>query len=174
MSLKFSKLTRPAIRALRPGNKITEHGITAQRLGDGDIRYSVNVMVDGQRIHRVVGRQSDGTTRTQAEEFIAKVKSDAKAGRLNLPKGRKVRLTFADAAKLYITLLRESDGCQVDSKERHLRLHLTPELGQMPLDKISTFTLEKCRKALRAKGLAPGSMNLVLSTYRHMANKLFE
>jgi hypothetical protein len=40
--------------------------------------FTVNVMVDGQRIHRVVGRESDGTTRTQAEEFIEKVRSDAK------------------------------------------------------------------------------------------------
>lgn len=174
MSLKFLHLTRPNIRALRPGQKITEHGITTECLRDGDIRFSVNIMVDAVRVHRIVGRASDGTTRTQAEEFIAKVRSDAKANRLNLPKGRKIRLTFADAAKLYTTLLRESDGFQVASKERHLRLHLTPELGQMPLDRISTFTLEKCRKALRVKGLAPGSMNLVLATYRHMSNKLFE
>ncbi|WP_284505210.1 hypothetical protein [Caballeronia sp. INDeC2] len=40
--------------------------------------FAINVMADGQRIYRVVGRESDGTTRTQAEEFIAKVQSDAK------------------------------------------------------------------------------------------------
>ncbi len=174
MSQRFDQLNRRAVRRLKRGDKITERGITAECMQNGDIRYSVNVMVDGQRVHRVIGRQSDGTTRSQCEEFIAKVRSDAKADRLNLPKGRKTKLTFATAAALYITLLRESDGYQIAAKERHLRLHLTPEFGQMPLDKISTFTLEKCRKALRAKGLAPGSMNLVLSTYRHMANKLFE
>ena len=37
----------------------------------------------GQRIHRVVGRESEGTTRTQAEEFIEKVRRDARDGRLN-------------------------------------------------------------------------------------------
>ena len=42
--------------------------------------YAVNVMVNGQRIHRVIGRESDGTTRTQAEEFIEKARQDAKAG----------------------------------------------------------------------------------------------
>ena len=56
MAVRFSRLTRPAIRRLKPGEKITEHGITAERLPDGDTRYSVNVMVDGQRIHRVIGR----------------------------------------------------------------------------------------------------------------------
>ncbi len=51
-------------------------------------------MVDAQRIHRVIGKESDGTTRTQAEEFIEKAKQDAKSGRLNLPKGRKIALNF--------------------------------------------------------------------------------
>jgi hypothetical protein len=36
-----------------------------------------NVMADGQRIHRVIGRESDGTTRTQAEDFIEKARTEA-------------------------------------------------------------------------------------------------
>ena len=43
-------------RRLQPGQRIVEHGITAERLRDGDVRYSVNVMVDGERVHRVIGR----------------------------------------------------------------------------------------------------------------------
>ena len=39
----------------------------------------------GQRIHRVVGKESDATTRTQAEEFIEQVRQDAKHERLALP-----------------------------------------------------------------------------------------
>ena len=62
MTLRFARLTRPAIRKLQAGERITEHGITAERLRDGDVRYSVNVMVDGQRVHRVVGRGSDGVS----------------------------------------------------------------------------------------------------------------
>lgn len=119
-------------------------------------------------------RASDGTTRTQAEEFIARVKSDAKAGRLNLPTGRKVRLTFAAAAALYIQLLRESEGKRLVEKDQHFRLHLIPEFGRMPLDKLSTFALEKYRKATKAKGLSPSTVNQHLATFRHMSNKLFE
>jgi len=63
MSLKFIKLTRPNIRKLQPGQKIIEHGISAERLEDGDCKYSVNIMVDGQRVHRVIGKASDGVTR---------------------------------------------------------------------------------------------------------------
>ncbi len=174
MALRFTRLTRPAIRRLKPGEKITEHGITAERLPDGDTRYSVNVMVDGQRIHRVIGRQSERVTRTQAEHFIAKARTDAKEGRLNLPKGRKVGLTFTNASKLYMTLLREAGGKGIVEKERHFRLHLRPEFGTMPLDRISTFTLEKYRKNQKARGLSPGTVNRQLATYRHMGNKLWE
>ena len=116
MSIRFTRLTRVNIRRLKPGEKITEHGITAERLRDGDTRYSVNVMVDGQRIHRVIGRQSERVTRTQAEQFIAKARTDAKEGRLNLPRGRKVGLTFTNASKLYMKLLGETGGKSLAEK----------------------------------------------------------
>ena len=66
MALKFSKLTRPNIRKLAEGKKIMEHGITFERFTNGDGRYTVNIMVDGQRVHRVIGRESEGVTRKQA------------------------------------------------------------------------------------------------------------
>jgi hypothetical protein len=52
MGIKFALLTRPNIRKLELGQKIQEHGITFERLASGDGLYSVNIMVDGQRIHR--------------------------------------------------------------------------------------------------------------------------
>ncbi len=110
MTLRFTRLTRPAVRKLHAGERITEHGITAEGLKDGDVRYSVNVMVDGERIHRVVGRESEGTTRTQAEEFITRVRSEAREGRLSLPKGRKTQLSFASAADAYLKKLKEIGG----------------------------------------------------------------
>lgn len=67
MAINYKRLTRPNIRNLRPGELIREHGIMAEKLGNGDVRYSVNIMVDGARIHRVIGRESEKTTRTQAE-----------------------------------------------------------------------------------------------------------
>ncbi len=88
MPLRFTRLDRPSIRRLKPGKRITEHGICAERLADGDLRYSVNIMVDGQRIHRVIGRESEHVTRTQAEQFIAKAQSEAREGRLSLPTRR--------------------------------------------------------------------------------------
>ena len=96
MSLKFKELTRTNIRKVLPRGKLQEHGISFERLNNGDGRYSVNIMVDGIRIHRVIGKESEGTTRKQAGDFIEQSRSDARQDRLNLPKGRKVVLGFQE------------------------------------------------------------------------------
>jgi hypothetical protein len=94
--LKFTKLTRNNMRKLLPNETINENGIIFERLVNSDGRFSVNIMVDGQRVHRIIGKESDGTTRTQAEELIAKLRTDARHGRLNLPKGRKLAFSFTE------------------------------------------------------------------------------
>ncbi len=146
MSKTFERLTRPIVRKLAPGARITEHGITFERSPTGDGIYSINIMVDGRRIHRVIGRESDGTTRTQAEEFIAKVRSDAKNDRLALPKGRKVALSFRDAAKSYLDRLTLGDGRDLKMKRARLDLHLIPFLGDLPLSKVSSFDIERYKR----------------------------
>ena len=145
MALKFTRLTRPAIRKLQAGVRITEYGITAEGLPDGDVRYSINVMVDGQRIHRVVGRETDRVTRTQAEELIAKLRTDAREGRLQLPRGRKTAFGFSAAADKYIEKLKKGEGRKkpknIPQKRVHLRLHLKPFFKQQRLTSLSEFTI---------------------------------
>ena len=160
MSLRFSRLTRPNVRRLKPGEKITEHGITAERLRDGDLRYSVNVMVDGQRIHRVVGKDSEGVTRTQVEEFIAKARSDAKERRLNLPKGRKTALTFERTASDYLGRLDDTAGRNLIAKHRQLRLYLSPFFGSQRLDAITSFTVDRYKKRRITAGASNGTINI--------------
>ena len=82
MAQKFTKLTRTNIRKLPQGERVMEHGIVFERLPNGDGRYSVNVMVDGQRVHRTLGKESEGVTRQQAEDFISQARTDAREGRL--------------------------------------------------------------------------------------------
>ncbi len=67
-------------------------------------------MVDGQRIQRAIGKESEGVTRTQAEEFIAQARTHAREQRLSLPKGRKLAIGFSEAADEYLARLRSSDG----------------------------------------------------------------
>jgi hypothetical protein len=92
MAKSFFKLTRAITRKLPKGQRITEHGITFERLTNGDGLFTVNIMVDRRRIHRTIGRESEGVTRSAAEEFVAKARQEALEGRLNLPKRRKVAL----------------------------------------------------------------------------------
>jgi integrase len=174
MAKKFVKLTRTEMRNLPAGEKLMEHGITFERLGNGDGVDTVNVMVDGERIHRVVGRESDGTTRTQAEQFIEKARQDAKAGRLNLPKGRKLTLGFADVAAKYLSKLEEEGGKDIPKKRQRLLKHLAPHFTNTPLSKISGFDVERYKKARAEAGAASGTVNRELAALSHLFNKAVE
>ncbi|MDO8262022.1 MAG: site-specific integrase [Gallionella sp.] len=190
MAKTFSKLTRPMMRKLKQGQIINEHGITFERQPSGDGVFTVNIMVDGQRIHRVIGREGDGTTRTQAEDFIEKVRRDARENRLALPKGRKIALSFGEAAEKYLNRLKEEDGKDLVMKRRRLHLHLMPFFGTAPLGKISGFDIERYKKfrleqpAQRGKtkdgtpvyvGITkPGTINRELAALSHLFNKAIE
>jgi integrase len=174
MAIRFSKLTRPTIRSLKPGNMITEHGITFRRDANGNGVYSVNIMVDRQRIHRVIGRESDGVTRQQAEDFIAQARTDARHQRLELPEGRKTPLGFEEAASRYIQRLRDGDGKNITIKERQLKQHLLPFLGSKPLSAVESFDIERYKKARRSAGAATATVNRELATLSHLLNQAVE
>lgn len=83
-------------------------------------------MVDGIRVHRIVGKESEGVTRSQAEDFIEQARTEARKGRLNLPKGRKVALGFREAAEKYLIKLEKEGGKDLKKKEQRLRRLLSP------------------------------------------------
>lgn len=174
MATRYSKLTRPAIRALKVGESITEHGIIFRRDANGDGVYSVNIMVDRRRIHRVIGRESEGVTRQQAEDFIAQARTDARRQRLELPEGRKTPLGFEEAANRYVQRLRDSDGKNIDIKERQLKQHLVPFLAAKPLSVIESFDVERYKKARRTEGAAKATVNRELATLSHLLNQAVE
>jgi integrase len=128
-------------------------------------------MVDGQRIHRVIGRESDGTTRTQAEAFIEKARRDAREGRLSLPKGRKVALSLSDAAAIYLERLRKEGGKDIIMKERRFRVHLMPFFTDTPMSKISTFQVERYKKHRVDQGAKVGTVNRELAALSHLFTK---
>lgn len=174
MAIRFSKLTRPAIRALGVGASITEHGITFRRDANGDGVFSINIMVDRRRIHRVIGRESEGVTRQQAEDFIAQARTDARRQRLELPEGRKTPLGFEEAALRYVERLRDTDGKNIAIKERQLRQHLVPFLAAKPLSAIESFDIERYKKARRSAGAAKATVNRELATLSHLLNQAVE
>lgn len=174
MALKFSTLTRTNVRKIKAGEKLQEHGITFERLSNGDGRYSVNIMVDGQRIHRVIGKESDGVTREQAEQFVEQARTDARQGRLNLPKGRKVVLGFSQAAEKYLEKLEEEGGKNLLKKRHQLRVHLSGFFKDKPLAAISSFEVERYKKARLESGAKPGTVNRELADLSHLFTKAVE
>lgn len=137
--------------------------------------YSASMfMADGHRIHRVLGRESDGVTRTQAEQFIEKIRSEAREGRLSLPRGRKTHFSFSEAAKKYLDRLEETNGKNLVAKRRQLRLYLTPFFGNQRLASISTFTVDRYKRRRLDQGASNGTINLELATLSHLVNCAIE
>jgi integrase len=163
-----TRLDRNAIRKLAVGERITESGITAERAESG-VRFSVSVMVDGSRVQR----RGLGSL-TEAREFIEQARTDARHGRLNLPKGRKLALTFATAADDYLRRLDQSGGKNVPNKRQQLAMHLKPYFGTMRLDGITGFTIEKYKKRRLDQGAAAATVNRELATISHLFNKAVE
>ncbi|WP_070156905.1 tyrosine-type recombinase/integrase [Sphingobium phenoxybenzoativorans] len=174
MSIRFQKLTRPAIKSLASGAKITEHGITAEKLANGDVRYSVNVMVDGARIHRALGTASAGVTREQAERFIEAARTKAREDRLDLPKGRKAHRSFKDAAKAYLERLEATGGKNIGDKRRHLDDRLVPHFGALRADKLTEFGVQSYAKKRLDAGFKQATVNRELATLSHMMNRLVD
>ena len=168
MALTFKKITRAGAKKLKPGEIVREHGIEFSRLKNGDGRYSINISVDGQRIHRVVGNESDGVTRSQAKDYIEKVKTDARAGRLNLPKGRKLVIRFDDAAESYLKRLEQEGGKDLKMKKMRLRHNLIPFFKDKPLSEVKSFDIERFKKSRLSSGKKPGTVNRDLAALSHL------
>jgi integrase len=150
---------REALRALEPGEKITVDGIEIERRPGGDTRFRAAFRIDGQRIHRVIGFASSGMTWARARAYAEKLRTEAREGRLQLPKGRKTPLTFAEAAERYLALLAESEGRNLARKAMQLRTHLCPILGGHRLDALDSFTLLRYRKTRREAGASDATVN---------------
>lgn len=176
MSLRFQRLTRPALRNLTAGQRINEHGIVAERLSNGDVRFAVNVMIDGQRVHRVIGRESDGTTREQAERAIENYRTKAREGRLDLPTGRKKHRSFAQAGEEYLTRIENQTkhGRNLSRKTGHLRQRLIPYFGKLRPDKVTDFTIGNYVRLRKEQGSAVATINRELSTLSHFLNRCVE
>ncbi len=174
MALKFQKLTRTNIRKVQPGDRLQEHGISFERLPNGDGRYTVNIMVDGIRVHRVIGKESEGVTRKQAEDFIEQSRTDARKGRLNLPKGRKVVLGFRESAEKYLVKLEKEGGKDIKKKRQRIELHLSPFFKDKPLSSITTFDLERFKKTRKEANASNGTINRELAALSHLFSKAVE
>lgn len=171
MALRYLTLTPKLIATLRPGEQRQENGIIATRLNNGDLRWSINTMVDGVRIHRVIGTESAAATRQVAEQAIEKLRTEARDQRLSLPRRRKTHKKFAEASKDYMDRLRREDGKNLVAKDKHFRVHLVPAFGSLPINKISEERLASYRRQRRAEGAKDTTINREMATLAHFYSK---
>lgn len=172
MALTFSVLNRAAIRVLKAGDKLSEHGVIVERLSNGDLRWKVNVMVDGQRIHRTIGRESEGVTREQAVRAIEAFRTKAREGRLDLPKGRKSHATFAELAPEYVKRLDEIGGKNMKAKRQHVAKQLVPFFGSYRADRITAALVQDYTRSRLATGLKQATVNRELATLSHLLRRM--
>lgn len=174
MSLKFTRLTRAKIKELTVSASITEHGITATGLKGGDVRYAVNIMVDGRRIHRAIGKASEGVTRQQAEDAIELLRTRAREDRLGLPTGRKTHRMFEETATGYLERLVQGTGKNLTAKRRQLITHLIPAFRKHRADKITTQMVQSYVRDRLSTGAAQATVNRELATLSHLFKRMIE
>ena len=102
---------------------------------------------------------------------MEKARTDAREARLNLSKGRKVTLSFKQAADAYLEKLEEEGGKDLVMKRRRFKYHLVPALGNRALAKITTFLVNRYKKDRLKEGGAPGTINRELAVLSHMFTK---
>ncbi len=168
MARRIGRISRDAVKALKSGEKVSEAGITATRLDDGDVRWSVNVMVSGRRIHRAIGRVTEGVDRATCIAFIERVRTEERGERLNLPTGRKTWLSFRNLADRYLQRMEDGAGRNLKSKRQHLNMWLVPYFDDQRADTISEFTVNTYRRKRLEQRAAPGTVNRELATLRHL------
>ena len=168
MSRRFAKLTRDAVKGLKSGENLAEGGITAERLADGDVRWKVNVMVAGRRVHRVVGRESEGVTRSDCEALVERVRTEERDERLNLPSGRKTWLSFKQVAERYLDRMERGGGRNLKSKKQHLNQWVVPYFGNQRADTLTEFTVNTYKRKRLEQKAAAGTVNRELATLKHM------
>jgi integrase len=144
-------LNKEGMLRLQPGERLAEHGIEYERLPDGDGVFRINIMVNGVRIHRTLGRISDGVTPKRAWECAGELRSRALHDRLGLRKGRKTDMPFAEAAERYLDELSRTNGKDLVEKGRRLSLHLIPFFGAMPLSKIDALSVDRYKTLRRGE-----------------------
>lgn len=174
---KYPALTRTIVKQLKVGETVTGKGITAERLKDGDVRYSINIMVDGRRIHKVLGLESNGRTLDKVQTDLATLKTRALEDRLDLPRGRKTHMLFKEAAADYLdrltqTLASGKKGfADLPNKRRNVEQYLVPYFGNHQLHKITSFAVKHYARQRHDQGAKQATINRELATLSHLLNK---
>ncbi|MEA9796211.1 tyrosine-type recombinase/integrase [Xanthomonas campestris pv. raphani] len=169
----FAKLTRSGMRGLKAGQSLSEHGITYTRTSSGDGRWSVNVMVNRRRHHQVVGLESEGYTRTQAEDVVASLRAAKRSAAHGVAGSRQGRpQSIAQAADDYLAYLMTHDGRDLVAKRMRFDQHLVPHLGQRLVARFTDDDWMAYVGKRKGEGASPATINRERSALLHMLNTM--
>jgi hypothetical protein len=171
----MSNITRADLARLAVGERITAGGIEVLRTAT-DLRYALACRVDGRRLHRCLGWGSEGMTPKKAAAALEQIRVESRAGRLNLPPGRKAALTVAEAASRYLQRLEAGEGGarNIAQKTSQFRNHLTRILGPQPLAGLSQALLQRYRKRRADEDASQATINRELAVLSHLIHRAVE
>ncbi|MBA2654443.1 MAG: hypothetical protein H0U71_05205 [Gammaproteobacteria bacterium] len=93
---------------------------------------------------------------------------------MNLPKGRKIIFSFQEAAGKYLERQLLENARNLKAKIYQLRLHLIPFFSELPLNKISSFDVERYKKFRLDNKVRPTTVNRELAVLSHLFTKAIE
>ena len=161
-------MSRSELRKLSPGQIRTERGIVYERLKD-DGRWSIAVMVNRVRHHQVVGLESEGYTRTQAEDVIAGLKAKKRESTHGVVSpAHRVRMSIAKAVEDYLEYLRVHDGKDIEAKTRRFQQHMVPQFGRIGLERLTDDDWSRYVAARRAEKASNATINRERSALLHL------
>ncbi len=82
--------------------------------------------------------------------------------------------TFEEAAKLYLEYLNLENGRNIPIKRQQLNQELIPFFAGMRLPQIKRMEVERFKRHLLSKGLAPSTVNRYLGVLSHLFHKALE
>ncbi len=186
------------IRTKYTGVRYREH--TTRKVGGRPDRYfSIRLKHAGVLREEALGWASEGWTVQQAAALLAEIKRNVRSGegpqslaekRAHIQEQRQAdsrqsliaerdALTFDQAAERFIEWAQHNKRSWKDDRERYT-LHLKPEIGHLPLTKISNLTIERLKNTLTHKRIrvghpdervmAPATVTQVLTLARKIFN----
>ncbi|WP_018759825.1 site-specific integrase [Paenibacillus terrigena] len=109
--------------------------------------------------------------RTKKEADAAMVKAKADLERGEFVKGKKI--TVAEYMNSWLDNKQDLNAVTRELYESYLRIHIIPDLGHHPIDKLCSMDIQNFISLLRSKGLAENTVKRIFSVINTALNQAF-
>jgi len=134
-----------------------------------DICYDISYKRDGKKVWEKAGWASEGYSAKLAEQIRAERIRSIRHG-LELPQD-KPKTLFKDAVKKYLEWAKTNKAKEGRDDRYLYDKHLKKRFGDIRMDQISSFDLEKMKSELLKEGYAPATVKHALVLIRQIYNK---